>query len=99
MFFGLLGENIEYKPEHKKLLQNLTIDDTHPDTLLHDFNAILAVFHEKEQTLTKGHQIPLKLLEVINQRLKNPIEVRLKRPQQKSYPVLRACGSSSEHRV
>lgn len=99
MFFGLFGENIEYKPKHKKLLQNLKIDDTHPDTLLHDFQAMLEVFREKEQTLTKGSQIPLKLLKVINQRLKNPIELGLKRPQQKSFPrieglylILRASG-------
>lgn len=99
MFFGLFGENIEYKPKHKKLLQNLKIDDTHPDTLLHDFHAMVEVFREKEQTLTPGSQIPLKLLEIINQRMKNPVDIRLKRPQQKSYPrieglylILRASG-------
>lgn len=99
MFFGLFGESIEFKSKHKKLLQNLKIDDTHPDTLLHDFHAMLEVFREKEQIITNAHQIPLKLLKTINQRLKNPIDIRLKRPQQKSYPrieglylILRASG-------
>lgn len=97
--FGLFGTNIKYKPKHKKIVQNMQIDDTHPSTLLHDFEAIMSVFREKKQSLTKKHQIPLKLLKVINEHLKNPIDVRLKRPQQKSYPrieglylLLRASG-------
>lgn len=102
MFFGLMGEDMELKPEHKKLLQNLKIDDTHPGTLLHDFQIMIDVFHEKKHTLTPKYQIPLKLLGDINGRLKNPIELGLKRPQQKAYPrieglylILRASGFTS----
>lgn len=102
MFFGLIGEKMKFKPQHKKILQNLEINDTNPGTLLHDFQVMIDIFHKQEQTLTAGHQIPLKLLGEINNRLKNPVELALKRPQQKSYPrieglylVLRASGLTS----
>ena len=84
------------------LLQNLKIDDTQPGTLLHDFQIMLDVFHSKEQKLTATQQIPLSVIREINPRLKNPMDVRLKRSQQNSYPrieglylLLRASGLTS----
>jgi hypothetical protein len=83
----------------KQTLRNLTIDENQPGAILHDFNVMLDIFRGQDQTLTDAHQIPLSLLGHINQQLKHPIQLALKRPQQKSYPhihglylLLRASG-------
>jgi len=57
------------------------------------------LFAQKETPLTGTLQLPLHLLPEINARLAHPLELGLKRPQQKSYPhihglylLLRASG-------
>jgi hypothetical protein len=69
--------------------------------LLHDFSALIEILRRKNHTLTPKHQLPMKLLSEINESLQNPIQLGLKRPQQKSYPhihglylLVRASGLS-----
>ncbi len=87
-------------PEHKKMLQNLVIDAHGPGTILRDFEALLGLLKEKAGlAITTSGQLPLNALKDINAHLAHPIQVNLKRPQQKSYPpiqglylLLRASG-------
>lgn len=97
--YSRLSKTLTFTSKQKQLLKNLTIDENHPGTILHDFDVLLTVFRESRQTLTDSHQLPLKLFPEINQRLKNPIQLDLKRPHPKSYPhiqglylLLRTCG-------
>lgn len=95
----LLSEKVKLSPEHKQVLQELTIRENSPGTILRDFAAFLDYFREGELSITGKHQLPLRALPEINARLTHPIQLGLKRPQQKSYPhihglylLLRASG-------
>ena len=99
--YRLVATKLRLTSKHTQLLEQLVIDEKQPGTILHDFNVILSVFREKQQTLTPAHQPPMALLTEINQRMKHPIQLALKRPQAKSYPnvqglylLLRTCGLS-----
>ncbi|HEX3054402.1 MAG TPA: hypothetical protein VHP83_27355, partial [Aggregatilineaceae bacterium] len=72
-----LSEGLKLLPEQKKLLKNLVIDDHQPGTLLHDFEALLNFFNERERTLTDAHQLQLRTLSDINERLANPVQLAL----------------------
>ncbi len=82
------------------LLKSQTITDTEPGTILQDFQMVLDFIGTKGVAASgKRHHLSLKLLAELNQQLSNPIEIALKRPQQKSYPpihglylLLRATG-------
>lgn len=84
--YGLLSEGLKFTSEHKKFLQNLVIDASGPGTILHDFDALLNILKDSAFQLTPRHQLPLRALAEINARLIHPIQLGLKRPQQKSYP-------------
>lgn len=87
-------------PEQIKNLKTQQFSDIQPGTLVKDFNTLLnfigengVVVSEKTQFLAMG------LLAELNQRLSHPLDVKLKRPVQKSYPhinglylLLRASG-------
>lgn len=92
---------LDFTPHHQQTLATLVIDDHQPGAILHDFDAILTFLSERKPRLTDSHQLPLHMLPDINARLKNPIELGLKRPVQKSYPhiqglylLVRASGLS-----
>jgi hypothetical protein len=82
------------------LLQQQNITETEPGTILQDFQTLLDFIGEKGLAVSgKQHCLPMKSLAELNQRLSNPIDTALKRPQQKSYPpinglylLLRASG-------
>ena len=82
------------------LLQQQNITETKPGMILQDFQTLLDFIGEKGVTVSgKQHCLPMKSLAELNQRLSNPIDNALKRPQQKSYPpinglylLLRASG-------
>ena len=70
-----------------------------PGTILRDFDALLGLIGDQGLPITPGHLFAMKTLETINERLTHPLELRLKRAMQKSYPhinglylVLRASG-------
>jgi len=93
-------EEIQFSPEHERTLRGLTIDESGPGTVLHDFDAFLTFLKEQEEVqVTSRNQLRLRVLPKINARLARPVELGLKRPQQKSYPhihglylLLRASG-------
>ncbi|MGB7413526.1 MAG: hypothetical protein WA902_04890 [Thermosynechococcaceae cyanobacterium] len=82
------------------LLKTQTITETGPGTILQDFQTALDFIGAEGVAISgKRQHLPLKLLSELNQRLSNPIEIDLKRPQQKSFPpihglylLLRATG-------
>lgn len=78
-------------PEQIQILKTQQFTDTQPGTLVKDFNTLLdfigengVVVSEKTQFLAMG------VLAELNQRLSNPLDVKLKRPVQKSYPHINA---------
>jgi hypothetical protein len=93
-------QKLELTDEHKRTLRALRVDESGPGTVLHDFAALLAFARGRNLPVSKVHQLlPLKVLPQINALLSHPIEVRLQRPQLKSYPhvqglylLLRATG-------
>ncbi|AFZ36822.1 hypothetical protein Sta7437_3315 [Stanieria cyanosphaera PCC 7437] len=82
------------------LLKQQEITVTEPGTILQDFQTLLDFVGEKGISVSgKQHVLPMKSLAELNQRLSQPIQTDLKRPQQKSYPpinglylLLRASG-------
>jgi hypothetical protein len=62
------------------------IDANGSGTNFHDFDALLKMLKDSPFQLTPRHQLPLRALPEINARLTHPLELGLKRLQQKSYP-------------
>ena len=68
-------------------LRAQSITESSPGTILQDFQTLLDFIDENQVTLSsKLKHLSLKFLQTLNQRLSQPIEIDLKRPQQKSYP-------------
>jgi hypothetical protein len=86
--------------EDRQILTAQTIDDHGPGTVLHDFETLLDVVGLEGIAVTsKNHLLPRNALAPLNARMTHPIELGLKRPQQRSYPhinalylLLRAAG-------
>ncbi|MGP1387077.1 MAG: IS1096 element passenger TnpR family protein [Thainema sp.] len=82
------------------LLQDLDITETTPGTIVKDFETLLAAMGDKGLPVSgKLQHISLKLLGDLNAQMSQPIQLALKRPQQKSYAnlhglclLLRATG-------
>ncbi len=80
-------EEIRFSRKHKRVLRRVTIDESGPGTVLHDFEALLEFIKQQgEMRITGMHQLRLRTLSPINERLARPLHLGLKRPQQKSYP-------------
>jgi hypothetical protein len=86
--------------EDRQILHNQVIDEAGPGTVLDDFEVLLR-FIGPEGIVVGGKNdlLPMKVLPQLNAQLTHPIEIGLKRPQQKSYPhinslylLLRATG-------
>ena len=81
-------------------LKNQRFGDNEPGTLLKDFSSLLDFIGTTGIPVSKkNHLFAIKLLPQLNQLLSNPLDVKLKRPQQKSFPhinglylLLRASG-------
>jgi hypothetical protein len=93
------SQELELSPQHKQVLQDLVIGESGPGTILRDFEMLLGYIRERDLPVTGKHQLPLRALPEINARLTHPLQLGLKRPQQKSYPhihglylLLRASG-------
>ena len=70
-----------------------------PGTILRDFEALLSLMGDAGLPVTPAHLFAMNCLETINRQLAQPLELRLKRALQKSYPpinglylLLRATG-------
>ncbi|MGA9350827.1 MAG: plasmid pRiA4b ORF-3 family protein [Anaerolineae bacterium] len=96
---SLQSQKFKFSSEHKQVLQDLVIGESGPDTILRDFEMLLGYLRERDLPVTGAHQLPLRVLPEINASLTYPLQLGLKRPQQKSYPhihglylLLRASG-------
>lgn len=76
-------------PDHKQVLRATSIDESGPGTVLQDFEALLTYIRECGPRATdKQRVLSLSTLTEINERLTHPLQLGLKRPQQKSYPPI-----------
>ncbi len=101
MFFPNF-EKPTLRAEDKATLQNLTIDDYSPGSILHDFDVLLNLVKAGPLPITPSGQLPRATVSEINVRLTHPVKLGLQRPQQKSFPpvlglylLLRASGLTS----
>ena len=92
-------KKFRFSPQHKRMLRNLTIDESGPGTMLHDFHAFLTFIKGQELPATGMHQLPRRVLPEINVLLARPLQLGLKKPLQKSFPhihglylLIRASG-------
>uniref|UniRef100_B8HM70 Plasmid pRiA4b Orf3-like domain-containing protein n=1 Tax=Cyanothece sp. (strain PCC 7425 / ATCC 29141) TaxID=395961 RepID=B8HM70_CYAP4 len=91
---------LELSESAMNLLQQQTITETEPGTIVKDFQTLLEAMGDRGLPVSgKMHHLALKLLPDLNQQLSHPIRTALQRPQQKSYPnlhglylLLRATG-------
>ena len=87
-------------PDQIQCLKNQAFSDNEPGTLLKDFSSLLDFIGPGGIPVSgKNHLIAIKLLPQLNQLMSHPLDVTLKRPQQKSFPhinglylLLRASG-------
>src|SRR2546427_769858 len=90
----------ELTPAQQKMLRAQTISLTGPGTIGHDFESLLRFVAEREVPLTGVNQmLSMKLLPALNERMARPLDIKLQRPQLKSFPhlhglylLLRASG-------
>ena len=87
-------------PSQLENLNTQSIDDSHPGTILRDFQTLLDfVGTGGIETGGKNFRLPLAALSDLDERMANPLRPRMARPQQISYPhlnglflLLRATG-------
>lgn len=103
---SLIPEKIRDKlpltEDKKQLLQQQSISQNTPGTILRDFQTILEFLqHDGVEVSSTHHQFSLKYLQQLNSQLSYSIDINLKRPVQKSYPyihglyfLIRASGLS-----
>ena len=97
--WGLSFERLGVSPGHRRVLKETTIADSGPGTILKDLEILLDYLRKQELPVAGTHRLPRTVLGEINGLLSHPIQPRLKRPEQKSYPhiqglylLLRASG-------
>lgn len=92
---------------YRRLLHDQIISENSPGTILADFKMLLD-FVGKDGILVTGKNklFPMNLLNEINRRLSNPLQINLARPLQKSYPninglylLMRCSGLVREKRA
>ncbi|MDI6754136.1 MAG: plasmid pRiA4b ORF-3 family protein [Thermodesulfobacteriota bacterium] len=81
-------ERLEVSSVHSQVLKKTVISDSGPGTILKDFDTLLNYLRKQELPVAGTHQLPRNVVAEMNARLTHPIQLRLKRPQQKSYPHL-----------
>ncbi|MBI4642015.1 MAG: hypothetical protein HY731_15095 [Candidatus Tectomicrobia bacterium] len=94
------SQTFSLKPEYQEVLRNQRVDDNGPGTILHDFEIVLDFVGSQVIKVSEAYNLlPILLLPELNARLTHPIQIGIKRPQQKSYPhinglylLLRATG-------
>ncbi|MBD2565785.1 plasmid pRiA4b ORF-3 family protein, partial [Nostoc linckia FACHB-391] len=91
--FSLIPDQIRDKlpltEDKKQLLQQQTITQDIPGTILRDFQTILELLQPNGVEVSSTYyQLSLKYLQQLNSQLSYPIDINLKRPVQKSYPYI-----------
>ena len=80
------SKRFKFSPKHKQLLQDIVISSDYPGSIIYDFDVLLEYIRDHDIVITGTHLLPIRILPEINAYLKHPLQVGLKRPQQKSYP-------------
>ena len=85
-------EELNLDESEKEILRQQQISMEEPGTILKDFTMLLsfiAEFGEKGVQVSRNQNfLPMKYLAQLNSRLTDPVEINLKRPQQKAFPHL-----------
>jgi hypothetical protein len=77
----------------EQILKDQVITADQPGSVLHDFGMLLSALEpDGFEAGGKNHLIPLKLIGELDQRLRRPLKLRLKRPQLRSHPYLQALN-------
>ncbi|MBD2354618.1 plasmid pRiA4b ORF-3 family protein [Tolypothrix sp. FACHB-123] len=86
----ILNQELPSLPDaHQQLLKETSIDENQPGTILRDFQTLIDFFQPKGVEVSSvNNLLPLKVLSELNLRLSHPIDTKLKRPVQKSYPYI-----------
>jgi len=76
-------------PAIEPVLRKQRITETEPGSVLHDFETFIS-FIASQNVFAGGKNdlLPMNALAELNARMTRPLEIRLKRPMQKSYPNL-----------
>ncbi|MEL6929579.1 MAG: plasmid pRiA4b ORF-3 family protein [Cyanobacteria bacterium J06600_6] len=89
MLKQLAPKTPELSQRERLILQQQQISTATPGTLLRDFQTLLDfIGTEGIEVGGKRNLIPMKLLRQLNEQLAEPLNIDLKRPQQKSYPTI-----------
>lgn len=59
--YGVSSQDIGFSSEHKRILQELTIQESSPGTILRDFEVLLDYLREGDLSITGTHQLPLRV--------------------------------------
>lgn len=102
-----MGDSNKLASKHQTILRQQTIDEDSPGTILKDFASLLDFIGGEGIAVSGKHDLlPMKRLPELNAKFTHPIELDLKRPQQKSYPninglylLLRATGLGIVKRI
>lgn len=86
--------------DYKRILHSQVIDKVHPGTILHDFEILLSfIGTDGIEVSEKNNFFSAESLADLNSKLSHPLDIRHKRPRQRSYPninglflLLRATG-------
>ena len=95
-----MADSHKLASRHQTILRQQTITEDSPGTILKDFARLLDFIGSEGIPVSgKNDLLPMKRLAELNAQLTHPIELDLKRPQQRSYPnisglylLLRASG-------
>ncbi len=96
------SENIALSATQIHILQNQAFTDNSPGAIVKDFNSLLDFIGAQGIIVSeKTQQFTLNVLAALNQQMHRPLDMKLKRPLQKSYPhinglylLLRCSGLS-----
>src|SRR3954471_6908553 len=84
-----MAKSIELTPAQEQLLREATITESAPGSILHDFDALLRLVGTDGVEAGGQHRLlPMACLADLNARLAKPVELKLERPQLRSYPNL-----------
>ena len=85
----LMGDIPPLDPKIKEWLRQQTITEKSPGRIFKDWQILLEfIGSDGVEVSEKNNYFPMKILSEINARLSTPIDIDLKRPQQKSYPYI-----------
>ena len=78
---------ITLSDKYEKILRSQVIDENHPGTILRDFEILLDfIGPDGIEISNKNNFLSRESLASLNSQLSHPLDIRHKRPRQRSYP-------------